>query len=78
MILGRNPALWTALIAAILNVLVIVIHVPISPDGLAALNILGVAVIGLIANASDPTTSPTFALTLKPPTNNSGNLGSPQ
>lgn len=67
MLLGRSPALWVAAVAAVLNVLVIVFGVPLSIDGLAALNVAAAALIGLIANASDPTTAPTFALTTKPP-----------
>ena len=67
MLLGRSPALWLATVAAILNVAVIVFGVPLSIDGLAALNVAAAAIIGLIANASDPTTASTFALTTKAP-----------
>ena len=62
-ILGRNPALWLSAVAAILNVAVIVFGVPLSIDGLAALNIAAGAIIGLVANSADPTTVPTFSLT---------------
>lgn len=68
MILGRNPALWAGAIAAILNVAVIVFGVPLTLDGLAALNVAAVAIIGLIANQADPTTQPTFAPTFAAPT----------
>lgn len=67
MILGRNPALWLAAIAAMLNVAVIVFGVPLSMEGLAACNVLAASIIGLVANAADPTTSPTFALTMSGP-----------
>ena len=74
MILGRNPALWVSLVAAILNVLVVVIGIPLSAEGVAALNGLGLVVIGLVANVSDPSTGPTFTAALKNPTIT--NLGS--
>jgi len=76
MILGRNPALWAALVAAILNVLVVVVGVPLTIDGIAALNGLALVVIGLVANISDPSTGPTFTASLKNQTNKS--LGSPK
>lgn len=67
MILGRSPALWIAGVAAVLNVAVIVFGVPLTAEGVAALNAAAIALIGLVANASDPTTAPTFALTTKAP-----------
>ena len=64
MILGRNPALWLAVLAAGLNVLVIVFGVQLTAEQLAALNAFLVAFIGFVANEKDPTTLPTFALAL--------------
>lgn len=75
MILGRNPALWAGLVAALLNVAVIVFGIPLSTEGVAALNGLAIACIAVLANTADPTTQPTFALTLKAPT--TGNPPSP-
>lgn len=67
MILGRNPALWLALVAAILNVAVIVFGVPLTELQLAALNTVAVAIVGVLANSADPSTAPTFAATTKAP-----------
>lgn len=67
MILGRNNALWVGAAAAILNALVVLGLWQISGVQLAAVDGAAFAVIGLIANASDPTTAPTFALTTKAP-----------
>lgn len=72
MILGRNAGLWAALVAAGVNLtaagaLVISGH-PLGPDVLAlfaSVNAFGLVVVGLIANASDPTTVPTLAPTLQ-------------
>lgn len=67
MILGRNNALWAAAVAAIFNVLVVLGLWQISGLQLASVDGAAFAIIGLIANASDPTTAPTFALTTKAP-----------
>jgi hypothetical protein len=66
-ILGRSPALWLALVAALLNAAVVVFHIPLDGIQVAALNGLAVAAIGVIANAADPTTAATFAFTTKAP-----------
>ncbi len=65
MILGRSPALWLALVAAALNVVVVVFGIPLSDVQVLALNGLAFAVVGVIANESDPRTVPTFAPTLE-------------
>jgi hypothetical protein len=65
MILGRAPALWAALLAAILNVAVVVFNVPLSGLQVGALNTLGLVTIGILANESDPRTVPTLAPTLQ-------------
>ena len=65
MILGRNTGMWTALVAAILNVAVVVFGVDITIDALAALNIAAAAVVGIVANESAKGTVPTFAPTTK-------------
>ena len=67
MILGRSTALWIAVVAALLNVLVIVFRVPLTAEGIAALNTLAIVLIGLVANETNPTTVPTFAWTTKSP-----------
>ncbi len=63
MILGRNPALWLALLAAALNVAVVVFGVQLTMEQIAVLNAFFVAIIGFVANEKDPTTLPTFAMT---------------
>lgn len=68
MIFGRSPALWLALVAAALNVVVSLSIVSFSAEQLAVLNAFAVAVIGVIANETNPTTVGTFALTTKAPT----------
>jgi len=68
MILGRNPALWLALITAVLNAAVIVFGIQLSAEQMAALNGLAVAVIGVVANEADPTTASTLAFTTSGPT----------
>ena len=67
MILGRNAGLWAALVAAALNALVLVFGVPLTVDQVGVLNVLALAIIGLIANEADPTTAGTFAPTLSAP-----------
>lgn len=67
MILGRNPALILAVVAALLNVLVGVFGVPLSIGQLAAVNGLAIALVGVIANETDPTTVSSLAFTRTPP-----------
>jgi uncharacterized membrane protein len=67
MILGRSRILWLALIAAVLNVAVVVFSVPLNEIQIGALNILALTALGVIANESDPTTVGTLALTMKAP-----------
>lgn len=67
MILGRSPALWLSLIAAGLNVLIIVGGVHLTDVEVATLNAFFVALVGIIANESDPTTAGTFAMTTSRP-----------
>ncbi len=64
MILNRNSGLWTGAVQAILNVVaaayVVLANVPLSAADAAlflALNACGAALVGLAANASDPTTA---------------------
>ncbi len=66
MILGRNRALWVALLGAFLNAVVVLGIIRLTSDQIASIDALGLAIIGIIANASDPTTVPTFALTRTP------------
>lgn len=68
MILGRNPALWLALVGAILNASVVVFGVVLTTDQIVQLNALAFAIVGILANSADPTTVGTFALTTKAPT----------
>ncbi len=67
MILGRSPALWLAGFVAVLNVAVVVLGVRLDSQQIAALDAAAVAIIGIIANESDPTTAGTFAATTKAP-----------
>ncbi len=67
MIFGRSPALWGALIAAGLNVLVFVFGVHMSADQVGYLNAFALVLIGIVANESDPTTAGTFAPTITRP-----------
>ena len=67
MIFGRSPALWGALIAAGLNVLVFVFGVHMSADQVGYLNAFALVLIGIVANESDPTTVGTFAPTITRP-----------
>lgn len=66
-ILGRSPALWVALIAAAINVGVGVFGLPLTVDQITELNALALAAIAIVANASQPGTVPTFALTTRAP-----------
>ena len=61
MILGRSPALWLALVAAGLNVAVVVFGVHLTAEQLATLNGFAIALIGVVANESDPSTAATFS-----------------
>lgn len=67
MILGRNPALWLGVIASLLNVAVVVFGVPLTVEGLAAMNGAALAIVGLVANVSDPTALATFAKSVTRP-----------
>jgi uncharacterized membrane protein len=67
MILGRNPALWLAVVAATLNAAVVVFGIQLTAPQLAALNALAIAVVGVVANETDPTTVATLAPTTSPP-----------
>jgi hypothetical protein len=58
--------MWTALVAAILNVLVVVLGINLAIDQLAALNIAAAAIIGIVANESAKGTVGTFAATTTP------------
>lgn len=63
MILGRSPALWLALVAAVLNAAVIVAGISLTSEQVGVLNILAGAIVGIVANETNPTTAGTFALT---------------
>ena len=65
MILGRNPALFLGLVAALLDVLVIVFGVALSAEGLAAINALAAIVIAIVANSQTPGAVPTLSLRTK-------------
>jgi uncharacterized membrane protein len=67
MILGRQPALWLALVAALLNVMVVVFGIHLTGEQIATLNAFAIAVVGIVANESDPTTAGTFAPTITRP-----------
>lgn len=67
MIFGRAKSLWLALVAAVLNTLVVLQVVTLTLEQLAALNALAVAVIGIVANEENPTTAGTFEFTTKAP-----------
>lgn len=67
MILGRNSGLWLGLVAATLNAGVVVFGVQLSTEQLAALNAFALALVGVIANESDPTTAGTISATIRGP-----------
>ncbi len=67
MILGRSKVLWLSLVAAALNVAVIVFALPLTDVQVVTLNAFALAFLGWLANESDPTTVATFALTTTPP-----------
>lgn len=50
MILGRSTALWIALLAAVLNVAVLVFNVGLTVIQIGAIDGLGLVIIGIIAN----------------------------
>ncbi len=66
MILGRNPALFLGLIQAALNVAVLVLGISLTVDQVVALNGLGIALVSIVANESDPSTVGTFSPTTTP------------
>lgn len=68
MILGRNAGLWTALAAALVNVAAVLGLFDLTIDQWAAVNAAAFAVVGLVANAADAGTVPTFAPTFHGPT----------
>lgn len=52
MILGRSPATWATLVAAALNVAVVVLGVALTAEQVGSLNAFALVVIALIANSS--------------------------
>jgi hypothetical protein len=54
-------------VAAAINVVVIVFNVPLTALQIGALNAFALAVVGIVANSSDPTTVGTFTLSTQPP-----------
>lgn len=73
MILGRNPGLWAGLVQAGINLVAAFIVVHQGTDltaaeaaVLIAANAFGAAIVAVVANAGDPSTVPTFALTTHP------------
>lgn len=72
MMLGRNPALWLALVAAALNAGVLVFGLNLTVEQLAALNALAAAFVGVVANEADPTAVGTFSRTTTRPLLRSG------
>lgn len=74
MILGRNAGLWSGVVAAAVNLvalaLVVVDGRPLDAATVAlfaGLNLFLHLVVGLVANAADPTSAATFAATLHAP-----------
>ena len=74
MILGRNPALFLGLVAALLNVIVIVFGVPLTDLQIGAINALAAVVIAILANATTPGAVPTFSLRTHPDGSSSRDL----
>lgn len=74
MILGRNPALFLGLVAALLNVIVIVFGVPLTDLQIGAINALAAVVIAILANANTPGAVPTFSLRTHPDGSSSRDL----
>jgi hypothetical protein len=64
-ILGRNIALWLALVQAVLSV-ALLFGVPLTLPQVGGLEALASVIIGIVANANTPGTVPTFALRTKP------------
>jgi len=82
MILGRNAGLWSAVVAAFVNLVALALVVldgrPLDAATVAlfaGLNLFLHLVVGLIANESDPTSAATFAATLHPPLPPTGTSG---
>jgi len=73
-ILGRNPALFLGLVAALLNVIVIVFGVPLTDLQIGAINALAAVVIAILANANTPGAVPTFSLRTHPDGSSSRDL----
>jgi hypothetical protein len=64
MILGRNPALFLALVQAVLGLL-LAFGVPITLQQLGAIEAVASVIVGLVANSATPGTVPTFSLRTK-------------
>lgn len=63
LILGRSRALWVAALGALANLGVLLGVWTLTDLQLAGVNLAIVAITGLVANADDPRTVPTLALT---------------
>lgn len=65
---GRSTTLWVALIAAALNLVVVLGIVTLDALQIGSINGFALVLIGILANEENPTTAGTFEGTTKTPT----------
>jgi hypothetical protein len=64
---GRSTTLWVALIAAALNLVVVLGVVTLDALQIGSINGFALVLIGILANEENPTTAGTFSATTKAP-----------
>ena len=66
-LLGRSTTLWVSLIAAALNLVVVLGVVTLTVDQIVAINGFAFILVGILANEENPTTAGTFSGTTHAP-----------
>lgn len=66
-LLGRATTLWVALIAALLNLVVVLNIVTLDALQIGSINGFALVLIGILANEENPTTAGTFSGTTSAP-----------
>lgn len=66
-LLGRSTTLWVSLIAAALNLVVVLGVVTLDALQIGSINGFALVLIGILANEENPTTAGTFSGTIETP-----------
>lgn len=66
-LLGRSTSLWVSLVAALLNLLVVLAVVSLDALQIGSINTFALVLIGILANEENPTTAGTLSATTEAP-----------